>query len=308
MEPGRLQQLVDLAREAAGEIETHTLDSALERWMSARCVPGLLKPRTLSAYKRASIVVSDRWGALDVRETDWRREAAEHYAAKGRSALLDLEILRFTLVHAQRLGWRSEPHNVDRVIAKCKYPPRETCYTSEQIAKILWSLDELDKTEPLTTPAREVIRALAFTGCRAGEIASLTRDMVGDGWIRRDTKTGYRTIPVCDEAMQVIRRQPNRSAFVFPGQYLRNHVSTRHCLSVFREARKLAGIREGSLHTLRHSWCTIAMRSGVPQAVIQKIMGHSSAWITSRYVHATAHDTRVGAAVVANAIALGRSK
>jgi integrase len=302
--------LLDLARRVGSEAKSHTLDEAIERWGAQRCVRGLVKPRTLRAYQRARALVSERWGALDVAQTNWQAEAAELYAARGKSALLYLEVLRGAVLVAMSAGWRSDPHGIDSVIAKCKYAPREAVYTEAQLRAFLVTLDELDRLRPLRLPSREVLRCLVYTGARMMEIAGLSWDEVGPGYLTlrerhgRTLKSGPRTVPLCAEAQVVIARQRRRNAWVFPGD--RSHIASSTIQRSFGEAKRAAKLQDGTVHTLRHSYATVAIRNGVPQIVVQKLLGHSSAWVTQRYIHADRSDAGLGTAVVANAIGGGR--
>jgi integrase len=51
---------------------------------------------------------------------------------------------------------------------------------------------------------------------------------------------------------------------------------------------KEAGIGNISMHTLRHTYATRAIESGMPPKILQKLLGHASIKTTmDRYVHAT---------------------
>ena len=58
-----------------------------------------------------------------------------------------------------------------------------------------------------------------------------------------------------------------------------------------RAAVKQAGItkREVSIHTLRHSYATHLLESGVNLRAIQQFLGHASLETTMIYLHLTSH-------------------
>ena len=54
----------------------------------------------------------------------------------------------------------------------------------------------------------------------------------------------------------------------------------------WRRIRKTAGLGDDiRIHDLRHSFASDAAMSGVPLAVIGKVLGHKSPRITARYAH-----------------------
>lgn len=307
-------EISDVLRELAERIgagqqqDEHTLGHAVQQYREARVRPGLLKPASIRATNAALAVASSRWGALPVASTDWRIEAADYCAEVnevGQRAWRVLTTLRAVLIHAKRQGWRSGSHGLDDLIARQAYRPRETVYTAEEVGRICQACVELDQTHPRTVPSRAVIRMIALTGCRVGEIVSLREEDIRKGCLRlRDSKTGPRSVPVSKEAIAIAMAQAPRNGWVFPG--MTSHVSRGTVAHEFRFVREHAGIREGTPHTLRHSWATIAIRAGVPLQVVQRVLGHSTAWMTARYVHVAGQDTRVACALVAQAIGGGR--
>jgi site-specific recombinase XerD len=53
-------------------------------------------------------------------------------------------------------------------------------------------------------------------------------------------------------------------------------------------ARQKSGVRyKGGIHTLRHSFATHLIESGVELPVVQRLMGHASLMTTALYLHVT---------------------
>ena len=83
-----------------------------------------------------------------------------------------------------------------------------------------------------------------------------------------------------------------------PIEYLFNgesslHYSRTSLQNVFRMAIKLAGIKQRcSLHTLRHSFATHLLESGVNLRYIQEILGHKSPNTTMIYTHVSSDASR----------------
>ena len=55
----------------------------------------------------------------------------------------------------------------------------------------------------------------------------------------------------------------------------------------FENACKRAGIKNVSFHTLRHTFATRLVLSGIDIATVSKLLGHSSIHMTMRYSHPT---------------------
>lgn len=57
--------------------------------------------------------------------------------------------------------------------------------------------------------------------------------------------------------------------------------------TAFENARKRAGIKNLTFHTLRHTFATRLVLSGVDLATVSKLLGHSTIQMTMRYSHPT---------------------
>ena len=60
-------------------------------------------------------------------------------------------------------------------------------------------------------------------------------------------------------------------------------------MNIYYRAVKKSGVRyKGGIHTLRHSFATHLIESGVELPVVQRLMGHASLMTTALYLHVTA--------------------
>jgi integrase len=156
------------------------------------------------------------------------------------------------------------------------------------------------------------VRLLALTGCRRGEVMSLTwREVDFDGHQLRlvNTKEGYSVRPLGQSAVNLLahlgRQDP--SALIVAESDGTPYVGMQRAWPRILARTKLKGV---TLHTLRHSFATTANTLGCSEPTIAAMLGHSRGTVTSRYVHVV-DDTLLAAAdrvsgAIAHALAGGK--
>ena len=100
----------------------------------------------------------------------------------------------------------------------------------------------------------------------------------------------YRTLPLSDEAMALIRTLPHDSLFVFPNENGAPHCPNSWSQKLKRLMRKLHAehieIPVVTAHELRHTYGTYLRRHGADIYTIQKLLGHKDINVTAEiYVH-----------------------
>jgi integrase len=127
-----------------------------------------------------------------------------------------------------------------------------------------------------------------LTGCRRGEIIGLQWKWVD--FERRclclpDSKTGAKTVPLGDPAIDLLRTMPaiGGSEFVFTASRGDGHIIGLP--SVWEEARKLANLPGVPTRDLRHSFASVAVSGGESLYIVGKILGHRQARTTEVYAH-----------------------
>lgn len=112
------------------------------------------------------------------------------------------------------------------------------------------------------------------------------------------SKSGYRTIPLTDEAIRILKAQKekNRNIKVIPMEWAETVFLCRkgepvknstYDTALFKLCDKV-GIKRFSMHVLRHTFATRCIEAGMMPKTLQKILGHSNIGITMNlYVHIT---------------------
>jgi integrase len=133
---------------------------------------------------------------------------------------------------------------------------------------------------------RDYVQAMTLTGCRPGEVARLTKenvDLARSVWIFTKHKTVKKTgkpliVYLCPEALALTKRQLQQHP---EGPIFRNSRGkpwTRNSVRLrFRNLRKKFPQLKGVIaYTYRSSFATDALESGVPDATVATLLGHTS--------------------------------
>lgn len=127
------------------------------------------------------------------------------------------------------------------------------------------------------------------------------------------SKSGYRTIPLTDEAIEILKLQKEKnrkikvipmewSAFVFlcrKGTPVKN---STYDTALFKICDK-AQINHFSMHVLRHTFATRCIEASMKPKTLQMLLGHSNIGITMNlYVHTTEEEKKKEIELVADAL------
>jgi len=136
--------------------------------------------------------------------------------------------------------------------------------------------------------AVNMIRAIACTGCRLGEIVTLKwADIDAENSCIRlgDSKEGASTRPIGLPVLDFLDRlRPDKQGiYVFPGTQSGKPLIgfPKYWKEILKDT-ELSGITP---HVLRHSFASIANDLGFTEVTIAALLGHSRGTITSRYIH-----------------------
>ena len=176
----------------------------------------------------------------------------------------------------------------------------------DETVRLHEQLDRAVAERPSRAPQADIIRLLSCTGCRHGEIRTLTWQEVGAYTLNlADSKTGPRIVYLNSSARALVERQPRSGPYVFPSPGDPARPMTKSSSARFWYlVRRRAGIEDVRLHDLRHSFASYAVMQGIPLPTVAKLLGHHKVSMTLRYAHVSDRDVkaaaeRIGTAIVA---------
>ena len=192
----------------------------------------------------------------------------------------------------------------EKAVSEELYPFRNFKIPTETTKKRAVRKEDIDKIFKLDLTDRkdfDYARDLFFfsfymRGMSFIDVAFLkVKDIVGDRVYYTRKKTGQKfSIKLMDKAWGIIKKYNDlseRDSYIFPiikrggEEYLDYKNATRLTNKKLKKLSEMAGLSESiSTYTARHSWATIAKRSGIPTAIISEGLGHDSEETTQIYL------------------------
>lgn len=191
--------------------------------------------------------------------------------------------------------------------------------TIPRTARRHFEQDEIDAFLPyLRQRHRQVVKFLIDTGLRPGEFAGLHHDHIRGGWIAvsdvlvskghaiksRPKDEDAREVPLTSRALEILEEWkqqtppgagcgiPHLSGKVCRSDLVfRQHNGSPLSLTSFRDvlsrALTKAGITDGTLYSLRHTYGSRLAENGLDAFEIARLMGHEDVNQSKTYVHRT---------------------
>lgn len=154
---------------------------------------------------------------------------------------------------------------------KYPIPEQEPRFLTEEEARIL-----LEKAKG--NRIYRLVAAALYTGMRAGELDRLAwEDVDYDGnMIRvRLSKSGkFRLIPLHPALKNILGPKGQGKC-----------LNTRYARALWENLRESLGWHDLRFHDLRHTFCSLLVKSGVDIVTVSKLAGHSSVSVTQIYAH-----------------------
>jgi integrase len=196
-----------------------------------------------------------------------------------------LGTLRLIFGHAVRVGLIDRnPAAGARLISST---PRSRSLSVEEIRRLGAAMRaaEAEGEHPVALAA---VRLALLTGFRRMEVLGLQHSWVygHEGYVRfPHTKSGPQVRPLGGPAAALIAGQPRLagSPWVFPAD-----VGEGHFVGLPRVFQRLcarAQIEDATLHTLRHTFASVAASLNFSELTIAGMLGHAARGVTQGYVH-----------------------
>jgi integrase len=130
--------------------------------------------------------------------------------------------------------------------------------------------------------AADIFRLLAVSGWRSSEARCLKwseLDLERRVATLADTKAGLSVRPLSGAAIEIIKRQPEKGAYVF------DHQRGKPIGRLTQFWAKLGLDKSITPHVMRHSLASLAADMLIPDHLISGLLGHARHSVTSRYTH-----------------------
>jgi site-specific recombinase XerD len=247
-----------------------------------------IEPSTQEVYGRMLTKINEFESGVSVRAIDktfikkWEQWLLSEKKLCQNTANHYLETLRTFLIRAEDDGVITDnPFNkikIRQVIGERDYLTQE-----ELDALVRLVIPEANTGE---RRAREMFTFCCLTGIRYSDLIQLKwshiRSLTNDMYFEMHKTKIFVTIPIIQEAKQILERQDKNSAFVF--KKITNQKFNEHLHALERKA----GIQKNiTVHVARHTFATLALEKGVALEVVSKILGHKSLKTTMIYAKVT---------------------
>jgi integrase len=239
--------------------------------------------RNVTANDVRAFMHDVRLGKTAVTERTKPRGVARVTGGEG-TARRTMGLLGSIFSYAIECGIR--PDNPCRGLERSPDKARQRALSPNEYNRLGLALDELEFQGRSITAIR-AYRALALTGCRKSEIFSLRPDEIDtyqQCLIFEDTKTGPQMRPIGRAGLNILAevKFDEDAEYIFPAARGDGHLTDT---KLFGEACRRANLIGVTLHTLRHSFASVALELEYSEFTIAGILGHRMHSITSRYVH-----------------------
>jgi site-specific recombinase XerD len=171
----------------------------------------------------------------------------------------------------ERIAYAREPRKLPVILS------------ADEVVRFLEAVPSLKTRTALTTAYAAGLRASEAVGLKVADIDS-SRMLIQ---VRHGKGAKDRTVMLSPQLLAILRtywRLARPKEWLFPGRDEGKPIDVQVLYAACRSAAKAAGLtKRVTVHTLRHSFATHLLESGVNIRIIQVLLGHNSLSTTARY-------------------------
>jgi site-specific recombinase XerD len=154
---------------------------------------------------------------------------------------------------------------------------------ADEVVRFLEAVPSLKTRTALTTAYAAGLRASEAVGLKVADIDS-SRMLIQ---VRHGKGAKDRAVMLSPQLLSILRtywRLARPKEWLFPGRDESKPIDVQVLHAACRSATKAAGLaKRVTVHTLRHSFATHLLESGIDIRIIQVLLGHNSLSTTARY-------------------------
>ena len=171
----------------------------------------------------------------------------------------------------ERIAYAREPRKLPVILS------------ADEVVRFLEAVPSLKTRTALTTAYAAGLRASEAVSLKVADIDS-SRMLIQ---VRHGKGAKHRTVMLSPQLLAILRtywRLARPREWLFPGRDESKPIDVQVLHAACRSATKAAGLaKRVTVHTLRHSFATHLLESGVDIRIIQVLLGHNSLSTTARY-------------------------
>ena len=278
------------------------LDRFLKEHVAAHNAPSTAKEATRQVERNLKPALG-RFLIGDLTRADVKR-AHSSWADHPYDANRRLAYLRKALALACG-DWELRDDNPAEHIQAFPEPKRERHFSDDELSSIGAALAAMERDGVILPGAARLIRILALTGMRLGEVFGLQWAWVDTqaSCIRLpDAKAGARAVPLGAPALAYLSSLERVGPHVCYGIEPDKPIGLKTFRRAWTELVRRSGVIGARPHDFRHTVGTLAAATGANAFLIRDIMGHKTLAMTGKYVERTVDPLRKTADEVAKRV------
>jgi integrase/recombinase XerD len=180
---------------------------------------------------------------------------------------------------------------LDYLYPKRRFEPLPVFFSKQEVKLIFEHTENLKHKAILMTIYSCDLRLNEVLNLEFSDVKSKDKMLL----IREAKGNKDRMVSLPETLLDILRqyyKEYRPTKYVFEGE-AGNRYSERNVQLILKKAMKKANIKSpGSVHTLRHSFATHLIQSGIDIRVVQELLGHKSIKTTQIYTHITDIDKK----------------